>query len=163
MLKIIICSFLMLASVNANALDNHKDDHGKDHRDDHGKDHNKVPKEEIHSDHDDEHVEDAKLDGFKLNTSAMKTFEIKMIKFTHEKILVSKDAIFKGLSEVNLYRFRDGLFKRIDFKTLSQSKNDYLISSPDLKTGDQIVVNGIGFLRIAEIAASGGLSDSHSH
>ena len=53
--------------------------------------------------------------------------------------------------------------ERIDFKTIDKTKDTWKVSSRDLATGDKIVVDGIGFLRIAEIAASGGLSDSHSH
>lgn len=76
---------------------------------------------------------------------------------------ISSKAIFKSLSEVNLYRLRAGAYKRIDFKTIDKNKDTWVVSSTDLSPGDKIVVDGIGFLRIAEIAASGGLSDSHSH
>ncbi len=178
MLKIILCSFLIILSTSIfgseghdnDHKDEHKSEHGNNHKDEHTADKNK----EEHADHDDdhgvkhgdkheEHGKESNEDGFKLNNSAIKTFEIKIVKIASPQIKISKDAIYKGLNEVNVYRFRDGLFKRIDFKTLSQDKSDYLISSPDLKSGDGIVINGIGFLRMAEIAASGGLSDSHSH
>ena len=101
--------------------------------------------------------------GLKLTDQSIKTFGLLYLKYTGVQTQVSKEAIYKGLNEVNLYRLRDGFFKRIDFKTLSQNKDSYTVSSTDLKNGDQIVIKGVGFLRIAEIAASGGLSDSHSH
>ena len=169
MLKMILCSFLIFTAIPVVSSENdhdHKDkqtqsENEKGH-DDHGDEHKDEHKDEHGEAHDD-HGKEAKLDGFKLNVKALKTFEIKTIKFVPQKTLISKSAIYKGLNEINLYRLRDGLFKRIDFKTVSQDKNEYLIASVDLKAGDEVVINGIGFLRMAEIAASGGLSDSHSH
>lgn len=155
MLKIILCSFLILSSASIFAVEGHGNGHKEEHGDEHGDEHK--------DEHKDEHEKVSTADGFKLNAAAMKTFELKTMKITSPQTKVSKNAIYKGLNEVNIYRFRAGLYKRIDFKTLSQDKNDYLVSSTDLKIGDEIVVSGIGFLRMAEIAASGGLSDSHSH
>lgn len=170
MLKIILCSFLIILSTSIFGSEGHDNGHKDEHKNEHAAEKNK----EVHADHDadhggkhgdkhDEHGKESNENGFKLNDSAIKTFEIKIVKIASPQIKISKDAIYKGLNEVNVYRFRDGLFKRIDFKTLSQDKGDYLISSSDLKSGDGVVINGIGFLRMAEIAASGGLSDSHSH
>ena len=154
MLKIIISSLLLLFYVNSWAESGH-DDHSKEEK------HEEKHEDDDHEEHTD-HKEKV-LDGFKLNIASTKNFEIKFIKFNSNNILVPISAIYKGLNEVNIYRFRAGLYKRIDFKTISQTKFDYLISSVDLSDGDQIVTSGVGFLRIAEIAAAGGLSDSHSH
>jgi hypothetical protein len=145
MLKIILCSFVVFTSINVQASEEHKDNHKEEHRE-----------------HDD-HQNEEKQDGFKLTQVSLKTFDIKTIKYVPQKTLISRDAVYKGLNEVNIYRVRAGLFKRIDFKILSQTKSYYLISSADLKAGDELVVNGIGFLRMAEIAATGGLENSHSH
>ena len=156
MLKLILSIFLVLLSFNVISEEGH-DDH---------KEHNEHTEKEKHDDHGEEgeHAEhEEKLDGFKLNAASVKTFDLKLINYVAQKTILPKKAIYKGLNEVNIYRFRAGLYKRIDFKILTQTKSDFHISSPDLATGDQIVINGIGFLRMAEIAASGGLSDSHSH
>ena len=157
MLKIII-SFILLFSVNTWAESGH-DDHKKEES--HEEKHEKKHDDNDHEEHA-EHKEEV-LDGFKLNVASTKTFEITFLKYSSQKITVPESAIYKGLNEVNVYRFREGLYKRIDFKTISKTKSDYIISSVDLSAGDQVVVSGVGFLRIAEIAASGGLSDSHSH
>ena len=157
MLKIII-SFILLFSVNTWAESGH-DDHKKEEN--HEEKHEKKHDDNDHEEHA-EHKEEV-LDGFKLNVASTKTFEITFLKYSSQKITVPESAIYKGLNEVNVYRFREGLYKRIDFKTISKTKSDYIISSVDLSAGDQVVVSGVGFLRIAEIAASGGLSDSHSH
>lgn len=102
-------------------------------------------------------------DGFKLSATAIKNFELSYVDYKLRGTTISTKAILKSLSEMNIYRLRGGLYKRIDFKTLEKSKDTMKVHSPDLLSGDKIVVSGIGFLRIAEIAASGGLSDSHSH
>jgi hypothetical protein len=183
MLKVIF-SLITLVSLSAFSSDDHKDhkdEHKSEHKDEHENDHKDEHKDEHkgehkddhddekksagHDDHDDhdDHKEENKPDGFKLNAVSMKTFELKFVKYIPQKTIVSKNAVYKGLNEVNLYRVRAGVFKRIDFNILSKNNDSYLVSSPDLSPGDEIVVHGIGFLRIAEIAASGGLSDSHSH
>ena len=161
MLKIII-SFIFLFSVNTWAESGH-DDHKKEER--HVEKHDEKNEEKHDGNDHKEHTEvkEEVLDGFKLNIASTKTFEITFLKYSSQEMTVPESAIYKGLNEVNVYRFREGLYKRIDFKTISKTKSYYLISSVDLSDGDQIVVTGVGFLRIAEIAASGGLSDSHSH
>lgn len=169
MLKILFFS-LCLLSIGIQAKDDHGHDHEKEHKekpksksshDDH-KDEHKDDKKEAHADHDDDHDEHGS-DGFKLTAKAVKNFALTYVDYKAPGTTISSKAIFRSLSEVNIYRVRAGLYKRIDFKTLEKNKDTWKVNSPDLMPGDQIVVSGIGFLRIAEIAASGGLSDSHSH
>jgi replication fork clamp-binding protein CrfC len=126
---------------------------------DHGHEHKEASVDHDEHDEHDEHGSD----GFKLNDTSIKNFELTYVDYKTPGTSISSKAIFRSLSEVNIYRVRAGLFKRIDFKTLEKNKDIWKVSSPDLVSGDKIVVSGIGFLRIAEIAASGGLSDSHSH
>lgn len=118
--------------------------------------------EEKHDEHEGEHKDEASADGFKLNEKSTKNFGIVTI-IHNEESTISHAAVFKGLNEVNLYRLRDGLYKRIDFTVTKKTNETLTVRSKDLKKNDRIVVSGVGFLRIAEIAASGGISDSHSH
>lgn len=143
----------------------HKENHKEDYKQDRKEDHKTAHKDE-HDDHGDEHGEhneEASADGFKLNEKSTKKFGIQTLEVKDTTLEVPREAIFKGLSEVNVYRLREGLYKRVDFKTIENKKETLKISSAELKTGDRVVVGGVGFLRIAEIAASGGISDSHSH
>lgn len=146
MLKIILFS-LCLLSLGIKASDH---DHEKDHE--HKEDHSE---EEAHDEHGSA--------GFKLSAIAVKNFGLTYIDYKNSGTTIPTKTIFRSLSEVNLYRLRAGLYKRIDFKTLEKKKDGWIVISSDLASGDKIVIDGIGFLRIAEIAASGGLSDSHSH
>lgn len=110
-----------------------------------------------------------KEQGFKLSPEAEKNFEIKKIKITNSsQVEITRDMIVTAGIEANIYRFRDGFYKRIDFVTIKrvQSKTTsekIIIRSKDLKDGDEIVTAGLGFLRVTEIAAYGGAPEGHSH
>lgn len=102
--------------------------------------------------------------GFKLSPEALKNFEIKSQALSvSQPWTLPLSAQFLSGEEVNLYRLRDGFFKRIDFKLIKRSSDGLTISSESLKPGDEIVTHGVGFLRIAELAAFGGVADGHSH
>lgn len=102
--------------------------------------------------------------GFKLSKEAWKNFGIRTIEASGPGVYtLAKRSIFFGLEERNVYRLRDGFFKRIDFKTISKSNAEYRVQIQDLMTGDQIVTAGLGYLRIAEMAAFGGVGEGHSH
>ena len=155
MLKILFFS-LCISVFNVQA-DDHGHAHEKEgeHKGEHKDEHAGEHKEEGHDDH--------AADGFKLADNVVKNFGLKMIDYKGPAMTLPSEAIFRGLSEVNIYRLRLGHYKRIDFKTLEKTKTSIKLSSSDLAAGDKIVIDGIGFLRIAEIAASGGISDYHSH
>lgn len=102
--------------------------------------------------------------GIKLAPEAARTFSIKTLslKGSGPWSIPPAAKLYSG-EEVNLYRLRDDFYKRIDFKELRKEQNTISISAADLRAGDQIVVGGIGFLRIAELAAFGGAPEGHSH
>lgn len=104
-------------------------------------------------------------EGFKLSPEAQKNFSLKFVELTQKgPWLIPGSAILYAGEEINIYRVRDGFYKRIDFVTVSkQSKGSQVIKSTDLRAGDQIVTEGIGFLRAAEIVATGGAPEGHSH
>ena len=156
MLKILFFSLCFL-SLTVHAEGEHEHGHEKEHKEEH-----KEAKKEAHAEHNEDHDEHGD-DGFKLSDTAIKNFELTYVDYKAPGTTISSKAIFRSLNEVNIYRVRSGLYKRIDFKMLEKNKDTWKVNSPDLMSGDKIVVNGIGFLRIAEIAATGGLSDSHSH
>lgn len=121
--------------------------------------------EHSHEEHaHDEHEKPKEPEGFKLTPEAFKNFGVQLKQVSPGVVMtLSKKSIFFGLEERNLYRYRNGFFKRIDFKTHSKTKTEITVSSDDLQAGDQIATAGLGFLRIAELAAFGGVSEGHSH
>jgi hypothetical protein len=155
-------------------------DHGKEKHDDHGEEKHDDHGDEKHEEHGEEKHEeeeenskigpdkgilkaDEKL-GFILSPEAMKNFGVKTIKLSGEKawILPSKARVLSQ-NEVNIFRIRNQFIKRIDFKVLLSEGPNLKIESSDLMNGDEIIVQGIGFVRIAEITAFGGASEGHSH
>ncbi|MEK2646329.1 hypothetical protein [Bdellovibrio sp. BCCA] len=103
-------------------------------------------------------------DGFKLSSEAIKNFDLKTVALKGSNPWeVPANAVLYSGEEVNVYRLRDGFYKRIDFDLISKNGSQIKIKSKDLQTGDELVVQGVGFLRTAEIVASGGAPEGHSH
>jgi hypothetical protein len=165
-MKIVLIAILFIFSVSSFAKED--TDH-KDHK-------SGEEKHEEHGDHDEHEEENPQVgegkgitaaspeDGIKLSPQATKNFEIVTVKIQNlNSISLSKKAIVTAGEEVNIFRLRDGFYKRIDFITLKKESGQVVIKSKDLKQSDEIVVQGTGFLRIAEIAAFGGAPEGHSH
>lgn len=102
--------------------------------------------------------------GIKLSPEAEKNFDIEKVAVNNSQpITISKKTIVTSGVEVNIYRYRDGFYKRIDFAQISKNDSTLTISSKDLAKGDYIVTKGLGFILVAEIAAFGGAPEGHSH
>jgi hypothetical protein len=109
-------------------------------------------------------LEASEEQGIKLSPEAEKNFEVKRMRLSSNGAFeIPRSAIVTAGTEVNLFRFRNGFYKRIDFIFLSKKSDKAVVSSKDLKVGDEIALTGQGFLRIAEIAAFGGAPEGHSH
>lgn len=101
--------------------------------------------------------------GIKLSPQAEKNFEIKRIKVpTTGVVTVPKEAIVTTVAESNLFRFRNGFYKRIDFQEVSRSQNSVTVKSNELNSTDEVVVQGLGFLHTAEFSAFSG-ETGHGH
>lgn len=144
--------------------DDHED-HGEHESHDHGKE---KPGKQSHEDN--ERVGPGKgivsadeEAGFQISPEAEKNFEVKRTKFGSSQLEVPAAAIVTAGTERNLYRFRDGNYKRIDFETVKKTGSTIVVKSEDLQAGDEVVTSGMGLLRIAEIAAFGGAPEGHSH
>lgn len=102
--------------------------------------------------------------GFQLSEKALQNFAVETLNMGAGKELkIPRTAIVLTGEEKNIFRLRGDFFKRVDFITINESIDFVLIRSPELREGDRIVIKGVGFLRIAEIAAFGGAETSHSH
>ncbi len=103
-------------------------------------------------------------EGIQLSPEATKNFELQFAKLEGSGPwnIPESAHLFAG-EEVNLFRFRNGFYKRVDFNVVNRSGSRITVTSNELKPGDAIVIQGIGFLRIAEISAFGGTPEGHSH
>ncbi len=103
-------------------------------------------------------------DGFMLSDEAKKNFEIRTVSVDAAgTVLLEEKNIVKSGIERNVFRLRNGNFKRIDFVLVGRGEGKMRIKSKDLKMGDEVVIEGLGFLRTSEIAATGGAPEGHSH
>lgn len=143
----------------------HDHDHGEEKEGSHGK-----ASEHKHEEGNDNVgpdkgiVEASEENGIKLSKEAFGNFGIKTQKLSGVGpwTMPSSARLFSG-EEINLYRVRDQFIKRIDFKTLKATGSSITIQASELRAGDEVVISGIGFLRIAELAAFGGAPEGHSH
>lgn len=92
-------------------------------------------------------TEVAKDKSFKLAPEAIKRLEITWAPINETAIRIPKTAIANALSESNVFRFRDGWIKSVHFKVLTKG-DQVTIQSPEIQKGDQIVLTGVGYLRI---------------
>lgn len=149
-----------------------KDEHAEHNDDDHDKEKGEHAEHGAHAESEENSqvgatkgiLEVSESSGFKLAPEAEKNFEIvRKIVDVARAIEIPKSAVVTAVAEVNVYRYRNGFYKRIDFIKIKQMNSTVTIKSDDLKAGDEIVIRGLGFLRIAELAAFGGAPEGHSH
>ena len=116
-----------------------------------------------HGDEKETHEEEV-FEGVQLSPQAEKNFEIQRVAVgSSQQFEISASAVVTSGTEKNLYRYRDGKYLRVDFEVLKKVGKSLVVKSKDLKPGDEIVISGMGLLRIAELAATGGAPTSHSH
>lgn len=149
------------------------EEHGKHAEKEHKEEKHAEHKEEKHEGHDEHEEGESKIghgkgieaaseeSGIKLSPQAIKTFEVTTQKVMKLPITLPEKAFLFLADDVEIYRLRDGFFKRIDFKKINNKQ--LLVTSDDLAVGDEIVTGGVSFIRIAEIAAFGGAPEGHSH
>lgn len=160
--------------------ENSKHDH--EHEDKHNHDEEGHADEQVHKEdeHGDEHGHGEEenssvgidkgiaaadeVNGIKLSAEAIRNFELKTVKLQGAgPWTISPNAILYSGEEINIYRLRDGFYKRIDFILLSKESGSVLVKGKELAGGDEVVVHGVGFLRTAELVAFGGAPEGHSH
>jgi hypothetical protein len=147
------------------AEEGHSHGEGEEHsHDEEGHEHGEEEEEGAKVGPDKGITEANEKEGFKLSPEALKNFDLSFLKLSGKGAWsVPASAVVHSGEEVNLFRRRNGFFKRIDFKQSSKTPSNLLVDSPELREGDEIVTSGLGFLRIAELAATGGIGHGHSH
>lgn len=149
------------------------DNHDEDHHDKES-DHNDEHKDEHEGDHHEEEnnkigptkgiLKADKELGFILSPEAVKNFGLSTLKLSAASSwTIPLKARVLSKDEVNLFRIRNGHIKRIDFEKLSNDGDNMKVKSSELLSGDEVIVDGVGYVRIAEITAFGGGTEGHSH
>ena len=102
-------------------------------------------------------------EGFKLAPEAVKTFELKTESIKAKIIEIVRPALVEIKNDKYIYRIRDGWIKKVAVKVLKKDSQRATVDISQFKDGDQIITNGVGFVRTAELVAEEGVSHGHSH
>jgi len=164
LLALALASSIALAAGDADKGAGHQEHEGHSESEGGGHDHEEGEEEAGNVGPEKGIIEANEKAGFKLSAEAHKNFELKTQKLSGDgPWAIPSAAVVHAGEEVNLFRMRAGFFKRIDFQNIRKSNKDIVVDSDDMREGDEIVVAGLGFLRIAELAAFGGVAHGHSH
>jgi hypothetical protein len=173
MKKLIVIGILGLSTIAKGVEDHH---HEKEHP---GHNHEKNEKEHSdkeHSHHEHGEKEEGKKNvgknkgvtsfdedmGFTLSKEAIKNFSVKTeVMDGNGPWVVPVEALLLTGKEKNIYRYRKGTFKRIDIEVVGKLAGNILFKSLEIKKGDSIVVQGVGFIRTAEVDVTNGESGHH--
>ncbi|MFT6068094.1 MAG: hypothetical protein ACJAT2_002341 [Bacteriovoracaceae bacterium] len=184
-LFLLTIGFLGLSSAFAEDGHNHGDHkekeehgkHGKNDGHDHGKEHSDHENIDDHKDGDDGHdhgggkaigkgkaiVEVDEVKGFKLSKEAIKTLELKLKTVDGSSFKIDKKTLVASKDKKGVYRFRGGYFKFLSAKILKEETNGYMVEVKGVDFGDQIVVNGVGLLRVTDVYSTDKSEYGHSH
>lgn len=102
-------------------------------------------------------------EGFKLAPEAMKTFELKTEDIRAKVTEIIRPALVEIKNDKFIYRLRDGWIKKVSVKVLKKDNLKVTVDISQFKDGDQIITNGVGFVRTAELVAEEGVAHGHSH
>ena len=143
------------------------------------KGHGHSNEEEKHDDHDDhkghdhgdskaigkgkaiEIIDEKK--GFKLSKEAIKTLKLRLQNVDGDQFEISKTTLVSSKDIKGIYRFRAGFFKLLNAKILKETKSGYKVKVAGVEFGDQVVINGVGLLRIADVYSTDKSEYGHSH
>lgn len=152
----------------------HTEDDGHDHskhKDDDGHDHGSHEGHDSHEGHGGgkaigkgkaiEEVDEIK--GFKLSKEAIKTLKLKLNTVDGSSFKISKKTLVASKNEKGVYRFRAGFFKFMPAKITKELSDGYQVEVKGVDFGDQIVVNGVGLLRVTDVYSTDKSEYGHSH
>lgn len=108
-----------------------------------------------------EEVDESK--GFKLSKEAIKTLKLKLQTVDGDEFSIDKTTLVSSKSTKGLYRFRGGFFKFMPVELLKESKGKYLVKVKGVDFGDQIVIDGVGLLRVTDVYSTDTSEYGHSH
>lgn len=159
----LIASFFVIAGVGSKLFaneDKHEHKPGEKHEEGEKEEHGH---EEEGHDHENEHGSEAEensaigpdkgilehgKNGFKLSPEAVANFGITTAK-AQGPSQIPPAAIVKVKDEKFVYRFSEGWVKKLHLD--------------DVAAGDDLIITGNGFVRIAEVVATEGMAEGHSH
>lgn len=103
--------------------------------------------------------------GLQLSDVALKTIGVKTMPVEGNTVTLPKNSLVREKTRTGFYRLRGGWFKMILIETgiFYASGAAQTITSPELKAGDHVVIEGGGLLRIAELDVFTEDVEGHHH
>ena len=150
-----------------------KEEHSKHDGHDHGDEHKHGEGHDDHSSHGHgggkavgknkaiTEVDEKK--GFKLSKEAIKTLKLKLQTVDGESFKISKKTLVAFKKSKGVYRFRAGFFKLLPASINKEHSDGYMITAKGVDFGDQIVVDGVSLLRVADVYSTDKSEYGHSH
>ena len=142
-----------------------KDDHDNDKDQHEGENHHE------HGDHEGgksigkgkaiEQVDEEK--GFMLSKEAIKTLGIRLEKVESSQFHIGKSTLVASKDTKGVYRFRAGFFKLVPVEIIKEDEDGYRVKTKEIDFGDQIVIGGVGLLRVSDIYSTDKAEYGHSH
>ena len=151
------------------------DDHSEN--DDHAHDKQNEAEKHDHGSHD-EHdghgsgkaigkgkaIEEIKEEkGFRLSKEAIKTLKLKLDTVDGASFKISKKTLVASKNTKGVYRFRAGFFKLLPAEITKELPDGYIVEVKGVDFGDQIVVDGVGLLRVTDVYSTDKSEYGHSH
>lgn len=102
--------------------------------------------------------------GFKLSSEAFKRLGIQSVKPTNSAagVTVPASALVRTLKKSYVFRIQNGFIKGIDIDLIQAKKAQLIFKSTELTPNDEIITQGVGFLRILDLGlGSAGEEDEH--
>lgn len=101
--------------------------------------------------------------GMKLSAEAEKNFALQKQKVSKKPFSIPSTGLVQTLEDKSVFVFRSGFYKRVDVRIVEKQPASFLVDSSEVRIGDEVIIHNSGFLRISEIAATGGAPEGHSH
>ncbi|OUR95445.1 hypothetical protein A9Q84_16565 [Halobacteriovorax marinus] len=108
-------------------------------------------------------IEVDEVKGFKLSPEAIKSLSIKLSKLDKLELKIKKSTLVTSKNVKGIYLFRAGFFKLLHVEIIKELRNDYIVKVSSILAGDQIVVGGVGLLRVTDVYSTDKSEYGHSH
>ncbi len=89
--------------------------------------------------------------------------KLKLLNVDGDEFTIEKTTLVTSRESKGVYRFRGGFFKLLPVETIKEVNGKYLVKVKGVDFGDQIVINGTGLLRIADVYSTDSAEYSHAH
>ena len=96
-------------------------------------------------------VEVTEQKAFKLSPEAYQTLGIQTQKISGPSVSLPRDAVVHSLKQSQIFRLRNGFIQPIEVHEFSKSESTITLQSKELKSPDEVVTHGTGFLRMIAV------------